>query len=315
MTAMERNGDVVHLASYAPLLANTRHINWAPNLIYFDNTAIAPTVNYYVQQLYSHHAGDTYLPNTVAFTAPVTPPKAAPPVSVFLGTWNTQAQFEQVRLQSGANSNLNTAPDSTDLGWSGKSGAWAEKDGSYVQTGNEQPALYKVTSAQVAGQDGKPTYTYSLRARKTAGQEGFLIGFGATDAANYLWWNLGGWGNTQHGIEQFSNGSSRLLGRAVPGSIETGRWYDIKIEVNGGRIRCFLDGKLIHDVVDRDKAVTGNHGRFFGARQQNRRPHPQAGERVALCGAVEDQSGWPGHRQAHGDADRSQRRSQRHQHL
>ncbi len=45
MAAMERNGDVVHLASYAPLIAHTRHINWAPNLIYFDNAAVTPTVN------------------------------------------------------------------------------------------------------------------------------------------------------------------------------------------------------------------------------------------------------------------------------
>ena len=34
----------------------------------------------------------------------------------------------------------------------------------------------------------------------------------------------------------------------MPGSIETGRWYDIRIEVKGANIRCFLDDKLIHDV-------------------------------------------------------------------
>jgi alpha-L-arabinofuranosidase len=249
MTAMERNGDVLHLASYAPLMANTRHVNWSPNLIYFDNTAVAPSVNYYVQQLYCHNSGDTYLPNTVAFT----PPKASLPVSVFLGTWNTQAQFEQVRLKSGAGSESSNAPDRTGAGQSSNSGAWVEKDDTYTQSGNEQPALYKVTGTQVVAQNGKPTYTYSVRARKTGGKEGFLIGFGATDAANYLWWNLGGWGNTQHGIERFVNSSSHLVGKAVPGSIETGRWYDIKIEVNGQGIRCFLDGKLIHDVVDDSK--------------------------------------------------------------
>jgi alpha-L-arabinofuranosidase len=32
------------------------------------------------------------------------------------------------------------------------------------------------------------------------------------------------------------------------GSVETGRWYDVKIEIAGQRIRCWLDGKLIHDV-------------------------------------------------------------------
>lgn len=249
LTSLERNGDVVHMASYAPLLANSHHINWAPNLIFFDNTRVAPTVNYYVQQLYGTHSGDTYLPSTVSFAPTAEAPKAAAPVSVFVGTWNTQAEFENVRLQSGAKPSPSTAPGSTDLGWNGKKGAWAATNGSYAQSGNEEPALYQVASAQVVGTDGQPAYTYSLRARKTAGQEGFLIGFGATDASDYYWWNLGGWGNTKHGIEWHRDGAAGLVGQTVSGSIETGRWYDIKIEVSGSHIRCFLDGKLIHDVV------------------------------------------------------------------
>ena len=38
----------------------------------------------------------------------------------------------------------------------------------------------------------------------------------------------------------------------VPGKIETGRWYDIKIELQGARIRCWLDGQLIHDIKNAD---------------------------------------------------------------
>lgn len=89
-----------------------------------------------------------------------------------------------------------------------------------------------------------------MRARKTGGAEGFLIGFGASDPANYYWWNLSGWGNRSHGIEKKRGGFSSLVGQLVPGTIETGRWYDIKIVVSGQRIQCYLDGKLIHDVVD-----------------------------------------------------------------
>jgi len=61
MTALERNGDVVHMASYAPLLAKIGHTQWKTDLIYFTNTAIRPSVNYYVQQLFGMNAGDTYL--------------------------------------------------------------------------------------------------------------------------------------------------------------------------------------------------------------------------------------------------------------
>ena len=67
MTALERNGDVVRLVSYAPLLGNQRHLQWEPDLIYFDNSAIHLTLNYYVQQLFSLNAGDQYLPTTVDF--------------------------------------------------------------------------------------------------------------------------------------------------------------------------------------------------------------------------------------------------------
>ena len=70
MTALERNGDVVRLASYVPLLGRDRHTQWNPNLIYFNNAVVVPTVNYYVQQLFSVNAGDSYYPTEVTFTEP-----------------------------------------------------------------------------------------------------------------------------------------------------------------------------------------------------------------------------------------------------
>ena len=45
MTGLERNGDVVHLVSYAPLLGKQRRLQCEPNPIYFDNNAIYPTIN------------------------------------------------------------------------------------------------------------------------------------------------------------------------------------------------------------------------------------------------------------------------------
>lgn len=62
LTALERNGDVVSMASYAPLLAKERRTQWNPNLIYFNNTTVKPTVGYEVQKLYGVHAGNSYLP-------------------------------------------------------------------------------------------------------------------------------------------------------------------------------------------------------------------------------------------------------------
>lgn len=66
MTALERNGDVVHMASYAPLLCKTSHSQWRPDLIYFNNTNVLRSVNYYVQQMFGQNGGDIYFPTTIA---------------------------------------------------------------------------------------------------------------------------------------------------------------------------------------------------------------------------------------------------------
>ena len=61
LTAVERNGDIVSMTSYAPLLAKGRHTQWSPDLIYFDNTEVKPTVGYYTQLMYGQNSGNEYL--------------------------------------------------------------------------------------------------------------------------------------------------------------------------------------------------------------------------------------------------------------
>lgn len=65
LTSVERNGDVVSMTSYAPLLAKEGHTQWRPDLIYFNNTEVKPTVDYYVQKMYGQNAGSEYLPSTL----------------------------------------------------------------------------------------------------------------------------------------------------------------------------------------------------------------------------------------------------------
>ena len=61
VTNLERNGDVVVMSSYAPLLAKQGHTQWNPDLIYFDNTGVHPTPNYYVQKLSGNNSGNRYV--------------------------------------------------------------------------------------------------------------------------------------------------------------------------------------------------------------------------------------------------------------
>jgi alpha-L-arabinofuranosidase len=60
MISLERNGDVVAMASYAPLLAKEGDTQWNPDLIYFNNTEVKPTTGYFVQKLFGNNAGDRY---------------------------------------------------------------------------------------------------------------------------------------------------------------------------------------------------------------------------------------------------------------
>lgn len=62
MTGLERNADVVHMATYAPLLAHIKGWQWKPDLVWFDNLRVMRSASYYVQQLYSQNKGDVVLP-------------------------------------------------------------------------------------------------------------------------------------------------------------------------------------------------------------------------------------------------------------
>ena len=62
MTGLERNSDVVVMASYAPLFANVNYKKWNPDLIDFDSSRVYGIPSYYVQQMFSENRGDVVLP-------------------------------------------------------------------------------------------------------------------------------------------------------------------------------------------------------------------------------------------------------------
>lgn len=65
MTGLERNADVVEMATYAPLFAHVEGWQWRPDLIWFDNLRSMPTASYYVQQLYAKNKGTEVVPLTM----------------------------------------------------------------------------------------------------------------------------------------------------------------------------------------------------------------------------------------------------------
>jgi alpha-L-arabinofuranosidase len=236
MTGLERNSDVVVMASYAPLFVNLNHRAWNPDLINFDSSKWYGLPGYYVQKMFADNRGDVTLPVQVD-SPPVQVAQSRGMVGV--GTWNTEAEFKDIRV---------TAPDGKVLlasdfrqdakGWEQLGdGQWSVQDGALRQTAEKEFVR------AIAGDRNWTDYTLTLKARKLGGQEGFLILFHINGKDDRVWWNLGGWKNTQHGVE--SGGT--LDGK--PGEIKTGQWYDIRVAVKDRTVKCYLNGELVHDVV------------------------------------------------------------------
>jgi len=240
MTGLERNSDVVVMASYAPLFANVQYKAWNPDLICFDAARSYGTPSYYVQQMFAVNRADVVLP--VDLTSNDVVKKRTGGVGV--GTWVTQAEFKDLKVTANEKTILGpTLADGTKQ-FNRLEGDWKVEDGVARQSGDKEGAFAVAGDAKWDGD-----YVYSLKARKLGGKEGFLIVFHHAANDTYAFWNIGGWGNKRHQIEIVDGGAKSQIGKPVDGSIEPNRWYDIRVETNGEQIRCFLDDKLIHDIT------------------------------------------------------------------
>ena len=235
----ERNSDVVKMVSYAPLLANVdgrTALAGAPppwhGMIYFDSARTFGTASYYMWKMFAQNRPSENLPTTVNLE-----PRAIPVISggIGVGTWETSAEFKDIKVEKAGKTLYSSDFSTRANGWQVETGDWAATDGSYRQSAERIGMSY-------FGDEAWSNYTLTLKARKIRGPEGFLIAFGHRSGER-LWWNIGGWGNHEHAIELNQN----PVGPRVPGSIETGRWYEIRVEIRANELRCFLDGKLIHD--------------------------------------------------------------------
>jgi alpha-L-arabinofuranosidase len=231
LNGVERNADIVDMTCYAPLFGRKGHCQWNPDLIYFDKRNVVRTTNYYVQQLYGQNKGDVYLSNTVKVEQAATTQTISGRVGI--GTWNTTIEVDKVTV--------NERPlDPTN--WKVISGEYSVKDGRYVQSDGRATPAMSISKKALSDE----TVTFSVRARKTGGAEGFLLRFGADEQGKGgYWWNVAGWNNTRHGLEDFSGGSATI--DSVNGSIEANRWYDLNVQLTPGMIRCYIDNRLIQE--------------------------------------------------------------------
>ncbi|MGD0519140.1 MAG: alpha-L-arabinofuranosidase C-terminal domain-containing protein, partial [Thermoguttaceae bacterium] len=239
MTGMERNSDVVVMASYAPLFVNVNDRRWNPDLINFDSSRVYGLPSYYVQQMFSQNRGHAILPLKLELPAASAETKHG---AIGLGTWITQAEYKDIKVTKGDKTLFDDDFSNGSEAWKTVHGQWVVEGGALQQTSNDSDCL------ATAGDPSWTDYTLSLKARKLGGNEGFLIIFNAQPDNQLMWWNIGGWGNSKHALERRTGSGNVPFGNDVPGRVETDRWYDVRVEVGGQSVRCYLDGKLIHDV-------------------------------------------------------------------
>jgi alpha-L-arabinofuranosidase len=249
MTGMERNSDVVLMASYAPLFANVNGTQWRPDLIYYNNSGSFGTPSYYVQKMFSRNRGDVVLPMSVVVPASVTNPP--PQGAVGVGAWNTSVEYTNIVVTSnGVTLYQSDFVNQGANGWRVYNGTWGVSNGSYQQTSTNTTDCRSTT-----GSTNWANYTISLRACKTGGSEGFLILFNWLDDDNWTWWNVGGWSNTKDGIEQMVNGGKTTYAQ-VSQTIAANTWYDIRIVVAGERVQCYLGTNSVQAATNLVQDVT-----------------------------------------------------------
>jgi alpha-L-arabinofuranosidase len=242
MTGMQRNSDLVLMHAYAPLFVNVNPggMQWPTDLIGYNTLTSYGSPAYYAQVMFSQNLGDTVLP--VELTPPAAAPveEAPPHGGIGLATWNTTAEYKDIKVTHGDQVLYESDFGKDTSGWRPTRGSnWNVVEGAYRQTGNGQNhrTIYQ-------DPDWKD-YTLTLKARKLSGDEGFIIMVHAADADNFMWWNVGGWTNTKTGLEVSQDGEHTPLAEQVPVTVETNRWYDVRVEVKGREIKCYLDDKLI----------------------------------------------------------------------
>lgn len=260
MTGLERNGDIVAMAAYAPLFGNLTATHWSPDLIWFNNHQVTGSISYYAQKLFSVNQGTAVLQHD--FTgAKIEQPAISGKVGV--GTWYTTAEFDNLKVTDN-NTGKTLGEDKFSIknfcwNWiTPTDGDWKIKNGKLGQTTTEM-AYNNTGSVAYFGDDTWSNYTFTVEATKTGGAEGFLIPFGVKDTENNYFWNIGGWGNTRSAVQQVENNiKTEFLATGNDFTVETGRTYEIKLEVSGTVVKGYIDGVLQfeHDFANAAYAET-----------------------------------------------------------
>ena len=231
LTGVERNSDLVKMASYAPLFENVNDRVWPTNLIWFDSHRVMGRSSYQVQKMYAENRPSFNV--AASFEQPVIPVKVKGQIA--LGGWDTDNEYKDLKVTL---ADGRTVEADMTQGWEAQEGSCSTENGVLKVTGPGVMRWAQWTSSEQFGD-----CSISLKARKIAGVEGFLIYFGMHDGKNGYVLNIGGWGNQTTAFQTINGNDMPQIPNNISQNVETDRWYDIRIDVKGGKFTYFLDGK------------------------------------------------------------------------
>ena len=241
---LERNGDLVKMASYAPLFVNVNQSSWGVNLIEFDSSRSFVHASYHVQKTYAENRPDVNLATTVDVL-----PKPDPDLPLFagrfgLGSWNTVNEFKEFRIYD-EQGKLVASDDFANLEqWDGPGiGQWKTEDGVLKQTDpNRGPTSLFLKQPLQTGR-------ITVKARRVGGGEGFLMFFHAAGPERFMFCNYGAAGNQFSAIQGTpADGIATTGGGDLQGPIDDKRWYDISLIVTKNSAEMLLEGKRVSRV-------------------------------------------------------------------
>jgi hypothetical protein len=237
LLGLERNPDLVRMASYAPLFKNVFHPDpWSPDAIVFDTHRAFGTPSFHVLELFGRNRGDTLLSTTV--NSPQRLPAGRGTVGI--GTSQSQAEFRQVRV---------TADDSA--AHSLPFAAFSER-----RTPNWEALSDGLRTTGIgdtltlAGNRNWETFRLEFEARIVSGGGGLrirLLDNGRESAdRDYIDLTLGGPANDVFRLERFIGWTQESLATSRPGRIEPGAWHKLVIDVTAGEVVIRLnDAKIL----------------------------------------------------------------------
>lgn len=241
--SMERNADLVKMSSYAPLLVNVNDVDWPVNLINFDASKSFGRISYYAIRMMQDNKATVNIASNLSIEEPKNK-TALFSGSIGLATWDTRSAYKDIKITSNGKTVYESDLINRRDDWGLIRGEWKWEDSALYQSamGEQRFAVLKNHSFD--------TYTIHLKARKTDGYNAFIVPFAVKDTNTFMRVHIGSWLNANVTIENVVNGfdvSDLVRQQKLPFKIESGKWYDIRIEVGLDKVDVFLEGQhIIH---------------------------------------------------------------------